>query len=328
MSMVRYPVVPASFFGIILGLTGLGGGWRVASRLWGLPWAISECIMSLAAVVWIILIVLYTLKWLVDRERALAEVRDAVLCCFVGLVPATFALMGLALLPHSHDGAFVLWVLGSAGQLIFGVFRSGGMWRGNRELTTVTPILFLPTVAGNFITSIVAGALGQTSWGILFFGIGFFNWLVMESVILFRLWMAPPIGEPSRPVIGIHLAPAAVGATAYLANTHGTPDLFVQAMWGYGIFQVLMAARLMPWIARQPFAASYWGFSFAMAAIGTGALVMTLRGVSGAIAMLAIPVFVVSNLVIAALIVGSVVRLAQGRLLPPVAPVAPVVSGG
>jgi tellurite resistance protein len=144
----------------------------------------------------------------------------------------------------------------------------------------------------------------------------------MESVILFRLWMGPPLNEPLRPAIGIQLAPPVVGALAYLANTQGVPDLFVQAMWGYGAFQLLMLLRLAPWITRQPFAASYWAFSFGITALSTGALQMVSRGVSGAIAVLALPAFVLANVAMLVLLLGSLWRLAQGRLLPPIPAIA------
>ena len=309
--------MPASFFGIILGLVGLGSSWRSAARLWGLATIVGEAIMLIAAAVWAVLVVAYISKWLLAREEALAEARHAVLCCFIGLVPASTSLMGIVLAPYAHRAAVIAWIVGAAGQLAFGVYRSGGMWRGGRELATVTPVMFLPTVAGNLISAIVAGVLGFPSWGLLFFGVGFFNWIVMESVILLRLWTAEPIAEPLRPVLGIQLAPAVVAALAYLANTHGAPDLIVQAMWGYGLFQLLMLARLLPWIARQPFGASYWAFSFGVTALSTTALQMTLRGAQGAIPMLAPAVFVLANLVLAVLAAGTVVRLLQGRLLPP-----------
>ena len=55
---MRPPPVPASFFGIVLGLGGLGGAWRAASRVWGMPSLVGELLMLLAAVVWACLVLL------------------------------------------------------------------------------------------------------------------------------------------------------------------------------------------------------------------------------------------------------------------------------
>ncbi|HEY8682355.1 MAG TPA: dicarboxylate transporter/tellurite-resistance protein TehA [Rhodanobacter sp.] len=326
MNIHFHRAVPASYFGMVLGLVGLGSAWRAATALWGFPAAIGESVMAIGVLVWATVTIAYLGKWLFAREDALDEAQHAIQCCFIGLFPASTSLMGLVLAPYAHQVAVTVWVVGAGGQMAFGVFRSGGMWRGGRDINATTPVLFLPTVAGNLISAIVAGVLGFPSWGMLFFGIGFFNWIVMESVILMRLWMGPPLPVPLRPTLGIQLAPPVVATVAWLANTHGLPDLFVQAMWGYGLFQLLMLARLLPWVAKQPFAPSYWAFSFGVTAIATGALQMTLRGSQGAIPQLAPAIFILANGTIAVLVIGTVIRLLQGRLLPPPAATTPLAG--
>ena len=54
--MARSPL-PASFFGVVLGLSGLGQAWRVAVQLWGVPAAIGEGLLLLATLVWTWLLV-------------------------------------------------------------------------------------------------------------------------------------------------------------------------------------------------------------------------------------------------------------------------------
>jgi tellurite resistance protein len=36
--------------------------------------------------------------------------------------------------------------------------------------------------------------------------------------------------------------------------------------------QALLRLRLLPWIMQQPFAASYWGFTFGVTALATARL--------------------------------------------------------
>jgi tellurite resistance protein len=56
--------IPVSFFGMILGLVGLGNCWRVSTKIWHLPNWIGEIIMLIAVVVWLVLILAYIGKWL------------------------------------------------------------------------------------------------------------------------------------------------------------------------------------------------------------------------------------------------------------------------
>lgn len=122
----------------------------------------------------------------------------------------------------------------------------------------MTPVLCLPRVASSFVTAASLGALGLADWGQAFFGAGLFSWLAIESVLIHRLLTADPLPPPLRPTLGIQLAPAPVGALAYLAVTQGPPDILAHALLGYGVLQALVLVRLLPWIAKQPFAPTYW----------------------------------------------------------------------
>ena len=310
-------IVPAGFFGIVLGLAGLGSGWRLAAHVWNVTPAVGEAVSLLAAAVWFVLIVLYVAKWIWLRAEALAEFRHPVLCCFVGIVPVTTALVGWAIRPYCYPLALVLASVGVVGQLIFGVYRTGALWKGGRDQSATTPILYLPTVAGNFVSAIVLSAFGHSSWAVPFFGAGVLSWLAIESVLLHRLYVVTELPPPLRPTLGIQLAPPAVGCAAYFGITSGTPDLFAQGLIGYALFQALVLMRLLPWIAHQPFTASYWAFSFGVSALGIDLLRCVERGDTGPLAIAAPFVFAIVNVIIGGLVVGTVLQILRGKLLPP-----------
>jgi len=177
-------------------------------------------------------------------------------------------------------------------------------------------VLFLPTVAGNFVSAIGAGALGWTQLGQIFFGAGLLAWLAMESVVLHRLLLAETLPPPIRPTLGIHWAPPAVGLLAFLAVTEGPPNIFAFALLGYGLLQGLVLLRLLPWIAAQPFSPGYWGFTFGASAIALGSLRLLERGATGPVEVIAPALFVMANLVIGGLALASLVSLARGKFLP------------
>lgn len=318
--------VPASYFSMVLGLTGLGNGWRVASRLWGFPTWIGESVMAVAVTVWAVLLVRFAIKWIAAREEALAEAAHPILCCFIALVPVATMLAGIGVLPHAHGVGTGLVLLGAAASLLFGLWRHGGQWRGGRDPKTTTPVLYLPTVGANLVSAIALSALGWPSWGQLFFGAGVLAWIVQESIILGRLLTVDPLPPALRPTVGIQMAPPAVALLAYAAVTVGPPDLIARMLLGYAIVQALMVLRLMPWI-RQPFTLSYWGFTFGATAISTGTMRFAERGHDPVFTTLAPVLFTMSNLVIAGLSIASVVwalrpKPASASAPAPVAPAA------
>ncbi len=315
------PAVPAAFFGIVLGLAGLGGTWRAAHRVWGMPAWIGEALMAAATLVWAILAVLYILKWVYAREAAKAELLHPVQCCFIGLGGVTTMLVAGAILPHSFTLGLVIFAIGVVLTIGFGVWRTGLLWQGDRDPATTTPILYLPTVAGTFVSAIILSALGYPDWGLAAFGAGFFSWLAIESVLIHRLYTAPALPPMLRPTLGIQLAPPTVGGMAYLSCTSGAPDLLVHMMFGYGLLQALILIRLVPWIAKQPFAPSYWAFTFGLSALPTLAIRIVERGeTAGPVATLAPYLLAICTILIALIAVQTLRLLVTGKMLPAPAP--------
>ena len=321
------PIVPASFFSIVLGLTGLGGTWRVAHRVWDLPAIVGEVLMIAAAIVWAVVAVLHILKWIFARDLAKAELFHPVQCCFIGLSGVTLMLVAGGALPYSRVAAIVLFAIGVIITIGFGVWRTGLLWQGERDPSTTTPVLYLATAAGGFVTATVLGALGVPDWGQWAFGIGLFSWLSIESVLIHRLYTAPQMLPVLRPTLGIQLAPPTVGCVAYLSVTSGAPDLLAHAMIGYGILQLAVLARLLPWVMKQPFGPGYWAFTFGLSALPTAALRMIERGeTTGPVATLAPYLFGIATVVIAVIALGTLGQLFVGKLVPaqsvPAAPAA------
>lgn len=320
--MMRFPAVPASFFGIVLGLAGIGNGWRLASTIWHVPAIVGEICFVVALMVWFIVACLYVVKWIVARDAAIAELRHPVLCCFIGLGGVSTLLIAVAAIPYSIPAAWLLFWLGWIAQFVFAIYRTGSLWQGGRDANATTPVLYLPLVAGNFVATLALGNLGHPEWGILFFGAGMFAWLALESIILYRLYIHEPLAPPLRPLLGIQLAPPAVAAGAWLSINGGHVDMFVQGLIGYALLQAFLLLRLARWIGQQPFSASYWAFSFGVTALPAACLRLTTFGVTGPIAQMALPLFVVANLFIVILFIRTLILLVRGRLLPPATAVA------
>jgi len=314
MSISRWP--PASFFGMNLGLTALCFSWRLAEGLWPLPKWISEAILIVDAVIWAVLILLFLGKAIWARIQLVNEFYHPIQCCFIGLIPTSTMLLASASKPYTDLAIYLFW-LGLAGQIIFGVYRTGTMWMGDRDQKDTTPVAYLPTVAGGFVAAAASNNFGYHELGQFIFGVGLFTGLAYESVILRRLMETPSLAVALRPTLGIFFAPPVVGCAAYLSLTSGPPDIVAKAMLGYGIFQGLVLLRLLPWLKEQSFAPSYWAYTFATGALTICMLEFVKRGASGAFEWITVAVFVAENVIIGGIFVGTLVLALTGKLLPP-----------
>lgn len=314
------PRIPASFFGIVLGLAGLAADWRAAHAVWSLPAAVGEVLYAAAFVTWFVLAVLYALKWFVATSAAKEEAGHSVQCCFIGLAGVATMLIAQGALPYSRIVAVGIFVLGVSFTGFFALWRTGLLWRGDRDPATTTPVLYLPMVAGGFVTGNVAAALGWQQFAELAFGAGFFTWLAVESVLLHRLYTAAPLAPALRPTLGIQLAPPAVGAICYLSISGDSSDLFASMLVGYALLQALLLTRLSRWIGEQPFAPSYWAFTFGATALAGATIRLSIQDQGGTFAFLAPVLFGLANIIVLTIAAGTIRLLLSGRLLPPAAP--------
>jgi len=307
--------LPSGYFGMVLGIIGMGFAWRYASTIWPVTRWPGEILVTLAMVIWLLLTVAFISRVVRFPRSVLAEMRHPVMSSFVSLFPATTLLVAIGFVPWYRPLALVLFTVGVVVQLSYASWQSAGLWRGTHTQEATTPGLYLPTVANNFISAMACGALGFHDAGLVFLGAGVFSWLSLEPVILQRLRSAGELPTTLRTSLGIQLAPALVACSAWFAVNGGEADTFAKMLFGYGLLQLLFTLRLMPWYLSQPFNASFWSFSFGVSALATTGLHLGQSSPSGLFHAIAIPLFIFTNAIIALLLVRTFILLMQGKLL-------------
>jgi tellurite resistance protein len=315
MPVSRLPIVPGAFFGMVLGLGGLGGVWRVAHRVWGYPAWVGEALLAAAAVVWVAWIALYAAKWIWLRPVAEAEFNDPALSFGLGLVPMATMMASIALKSYVPGLAWWVFAAGLTGGILLTVWLIGGLWQGGRGIETVTPLMILPSVGTAYTGALAATALGYREEAAMLFGPGLVTWILMDSLILWRL-MTHPLPPPLRPTIGIQLAPPSVGCLAYLGFAEGPPDKLVHFLLGYALLQVLILLRLNAWIRAHPFGPGMWAFTFGVAALAGSTLICLERQPAGFTGSLAWPLFILANLLIGWIALRTLGLAASNRLFP------------
>ncbi|EPZ2457778.1 dicarboxylate transporter/tellurite-resistance protein TehA [Citrobacter youngae] len=307
--------LPAGYFGMVLGIIGMGFAWRYASQAWPVSHWIGDGLVILAMVIWGLLTLAFFSRLLRFPHSVLAEIRHPVMSSFVSLFPATTMLVAIGFVPWYRPLALGLFSIGVVIQLAYAAWQTAGLWRGDHPEEATTPGLYLPTVANNFISAMASGALGFNDAGLVFLGAGVFSWLSLEPVILQRLRSCGELPTALRTSLGIQLAPALVACSAWLSVNGGEGDTLAKMLFGYGLLQLLFMLRLMPWYLSQPFNASFWSFSFGVSALATTGLHLGHGSESGFFHMLSIPLFIFTNVIIALLLVRTFALLMQGKLL-------------
>ena len=133
-------------------------------------------------------------------------------------------------------GEGLIWI-GTIGQLLFASVRISALWKdGTFEEKSTLPPFICPSVATNFTSASSLALLGYQDLGYLFLGAGMIAWIIYEPVLFQRLRVLQ-IEPQFRPTMGIILAPAFVGSSAYLSLNGGEIDLSLSSSWGYGYYK-------------------------------------------------------------------------------------------
>lgn len=309
--------VPAGFFSMVLGLGGLAAAWRTASRAYGVsPW-LADALLAISATLWFAILAAQVVKLVTARAKLAEELAHPIEGSLAALGPASLLLLSAGVAVHFRDLATVLFYVGAAAQLALGAWLVGRWFLAPMEPKLVTPALYLPPVAGNLLAAIAAGAVGESQAGWLFFGAGVVSWLVVAAALLGRYLSAGELPAAARPLLGIELAPPAVALLAWQALEGSAPDVVSRGLLGYALFVAIVLVRLAGRLRDVPFTPAYWAYTFPVAALASAALRQGTAAPGSVAGALALPLFVLANAVVAAVIWQTVVALSRGKLLPP-----------
>lgn len=301
--------LPTGYFGIPLGLAALSIAWSHLTYF-SISSVISNILGIAAIAVWVVFIGMYLYKIRYYWHEVLEEYRCPVRFSFLALIPITTMLVADILYRWQPVIAEIMIWAGTIGQLLYSSIRIGELWKGGIfEQKSTRPPFYLPAVAANFTSASSLALLGYHDLGYLFFGAGLIAWIIFEPVLLQHLRISS-IEPPFRATMGIILAPAFVGAAAYLAVNQGEVDTFAKILWGYGFLQLFFLIRLLPWIAEKGLNIGFWGFSFGLASMANSAVTFYHENVLRGVAIFA---FVFANLMILGLIVLTLYKLTKGQ---------------
>lgn len=294
-----------------MGLSGLAMVWHAIEQHWQLAPMVSGGITVLAAVVFVILLLSYGLKALHHRERVMGELRHPIRINFLPTISINLILLGILTRPWVEPLATVLWTSGAALQLALTVLIVTVWLNSERPPNSLNPAWFIPAV-GNVLVPMAAIPAGfeLTAW--FFFSVGMFFWIILGTLVFYRLITGEALEPPMRPTLAILLAPPAVAFLAWLQLTGNDPG---GGLMFYFIALLTFALLLpqVPAFLSLPFFPSWWAYTFPLAAF-TAASFHFAELSSTTPAWLLIALATLANLVIVGVAARTLLAVIRGEL--------------
>ncbi|AWK84960.1 SLAC1 anion channel family protein [Azospirillum thermophilum] len=256
---------PVSFFSAVMGLSGLTAATQRMEAAHGLPAGAGTALFALTAAVFLLLSATYLCKVIRHPEAVRAEWSHPVRICFFPTISISAILLATAAQGVDAGLSFGLWAAGAAAHLVLTVLViTAWINHARYEIAHLNPAWFIPVV-GNVLVPIagVHHAPPDLSW--FFFAVGLLFWIVLLTIVMYRLIFHSPLPGRMVPTLFILLAPPSAGFISYVALTGGI-DPFGRLLYFWAVFFFLLLLPQLGRFSRLPFTLSWWAYSFPLAA--------------------------------------------------------------
>lgn len=269
----RLRYFPISFFAVVMGLAGLTIAWAKAHDALDIAFQPNFILEAATTIVFIVLSGFYGIKILRHGDAVRKELAHPVTLSFFPTVSISLVLLSIVYLPIAHNVSTLLWMGGALAHLFFTLYVMN-VWIHHQhfEVQHINPAWFIPAV-GNVLVPIAGVPLGflDVSW--FFFSIGIVFWIVLLTIIIYRVLFHNPLPDRLMPSFFILIAPPAVGFIAYVMLT-GNVDGFARILYFSGLFFTLLLLTQIRRFLRLQFFLSWWAYSFPLAAMTIATMVM------------------------------------------------------
>ncbi len=272
---------PVSFFAMVMGMAGITIAWQKCASLLHFGSSVYALLVPVTLAIFAVLSLLYGWKLVRYRQAVSKELHNPIKLNFFPAFSISLLLISIVLLPSARPVAHLLWLLGIAIHLGFTLYVMK-VWIHHEglEIHHINPAWFIPVV-GNVLVPIAGTRLGYTEISWFFFSIGIVFWLVLFTIIFYRVLFHQPLPEKLMPTFFILIAPPAVGFLSYVSLVDGL-DAFARVLYFLALFLTLLLATQYRHFFRLRFFLSWWAYSFPLAAVTISTMEMyELTGKNG-----------------------------------------------
>jgi len=303
-----------AMFGMVMGLGGLSNAWGLAHRTFGVPLLVSQVLLGLAVLIFVVLLALHLAKACLHPAALAEEFQHPVRASFFPAISVAAVVLSIGLRAYAPGVAEWLWSAGAALHLCLAVTLFRRWILHAQDESVLTPAWFIPIV-GNILVPVGGVPLGHLEISWFFFSIGLVLWLAFFTIVLHRVLFVQAMSARSLPTLFILLAPPSIGLAAYLAFTGGQPGPLGDIFYSLALFIALLLASLARHLTRGAFFMSWWAMTFPAAGWAGACLAFHLARPSTATAAIAVVALVLASVIVGGVALRTVSHITSGAAL-------------
>ena len=288
---------PVQLFAIIMGLSGLSIVFAKAYHLIGMPYWIYGTLLFIDTVLFLGIFTLYMFKWLLYPEAVKKEFYHPIKSSFMAAISISFLLVSIAYYDYAPTVSILFWYIGTPLQLAFTLIVIRYWIKNEFKVVHSNPAWFIPIV-GNVLVPVVGVEAAPIWVSLFFFALGLFFWVVLFTIMMYRIVFHHPLSKKLVPTLFILIAPPAIGFISYFRITNGSIDMLSMSLYFIALFTLFLLLFMLRMFDTKQFFISWWAYTFPLAAITIATLLMhmalgTTITYLGSIALIALTTIVI-----------------------------------
>ena len=264
---------PVQLFAVIMGLSGLSIVFAKAYHLIDMPYWIYGTLLFVDTILFLGIFTAYMFKWLLYPEAVKKEFYHPIKSSFMAAISVSFLLVSIAYYDFAPTVSILFWYIGTPLQLLFTLIVIRYWIHNELKVVHSNPAWFIPIV-GNVLVPVVGVEAAPVWVSLFFFSLGIFFWVVLFTIMMYRIVFHHPLAKKSVPTLFILIAPPAVGFVSYFRITNGSIDMFSMFLYFIALFTLFLLLFMVQMFDTKQFFISWWAYTFPLAAITIATLLM------------------------------------------------------
>ena len=264
---------PISFYSVVMGILGLVIAIQKTTDIFKLSNLIPNMLLVISFIIFCFITLMILLKLILHKEEFIKDFLHPIKISFFPTISISLLLFSIALLPTNPQLSLIFWIPGTIIHVIFTMIVIS-MWirRFNYKIEHLNPAWFIPVV-GNLLIPIAGIAFVSNELLWFFFSIGIIFWIILTTIVIYRLFFHEPLNFKMRPTMFILIAPPAVSTISYFKLT-GMIDNFSRILYNFSLFITLLLLINIRMFINKQFYLSEWALTFPLAAISIASALM------------------------------------------------------
>jgi tellurite resistance protein len=308
--------LPPTFFGSVLGISGLGLAWRHAEVSFGWSNWPGDIVLVIGGIILILVVPLYCAKCIKYPHLFAADVIHPVKGPFLAAMPLAILLQTTALAPYFPDFARGLWIAGAALSLGLNFYIFAGWYLRENQVQDFNAIWLIPGV-GSFVVAITGAPLGfiEASW--FFFSIGLVFWVFLSAVLMYRYIFYPAHIDLLIPSYWVPIVPPGLMSMIYPMLTGESLSDFTRVIYYFALFLTLFNVAIIRIFLRLRFSMGWWAYTFPLDTISSATIDYSKATGLVTLAYAGRGLLIITTFLIIFILIRTLLEIYRGRVFGP-----------